>query len=295
MWEQHCYDSVLAGKAASVAGRQHRQSHGVGDLPQVPRLLPPHRRPGPGGRDGELSHSFRAPGLDPIHYVTPPCCGAQPARLPFTSSPASRAELHLPALRSSQQFRAGQGGLITTQGARQLDLVLGLQCHAPGRNDAAQTVALPEKNAATLGDVPLWAGLGVRFQATRARPLGLTWRSALASPRRPARSSCPSLAARRGGRGRQAAGRAGRQDLEAAQSLPLRLQRKDALLEAERSHQRRRIELLELQLLGEEAEVRRLKKSFVESVDLEEITREVSYVSAALDDQATRAQRLALV
>ena len=30
------------------AGRQHRQRHGVGDLPRVPRLLPPHRRPGPG-------------------------------------------------------------------------------------------------------------------------------------------------------------------------------------------------------------------------------------------------------
>ena len=30
------------------AGREHRQRHGVGDLPRVPRLLPPHRRPGPG-------------------------------------------------------------------------------------------------------------------------------------------------------------------------------------------------------------------------------------------------------
>ena len=39
--------------------RQHRQRHGVGDLPRVPQLLPPHRRPGPGGRDGEL------PGLLP--------------------------------------------------------------------------------------------------------------------------------------------------------------------------------------------------------------------------------------
>ena len=41
------------------AGRQHRQRHGVGDLPRVPRLLPPHRHPGPDGRDGEL------PGLLP--------------------------------------------------------------------------------------------------------------------------------------------------------------------------------------------------------------------------------------
>ena len=47
--------------------------------------------------------------------------------------------------------------------------------------------------------------------------------------------------------------------------------REDALLEAERSHQRRRIELLEEQLLGEEAEVRRLEQCFAASTDLEEI------------------------
>ena len=47
-----------------------------------------------------------------------------------------RAELHLPALHSSQQPRAGRGGL-QPRGARQLDLVLGLQRHVPGRNDAA--------------------------------------------------------------------------------------------------------------------------------------------------------------
>ena len=45
VWEQHCYDSVLAGKAVS-AEDWPSAPHGVGDLPQVPRLLPPHRRLG---------------------------------------------------------------------------------------------------------------------------------------------------------------------------------------------------------------------------------------------------------
>ena len=78
-----------------------------------------------------------------------------------------------------------------------------------------------------------------------------------------------------------------------AQRPPTKRPREDALLEAERSHQRRRIELLEEQLLGEEAEVRRLEKCLV-GVDLEEIMSEVSHVSAALDDQATRSQRAEL-
>ena len=79
-----------------------------------------------------------------------------------------------------------------------------------------------------------------------------------------------------------------------AQRPPTKRPREDALLEAERTHQRRRIELLDKHLLGEEAEVRRLEKCLVASVDQEEIMREVSYVSAALDDQATRAQRAEL-
>ena len=45
-----------------------------------------------------------------------------------------------------------------------------------------------------------------------------------------------------------------------AQRPPAKRPCEDALLEAERSHQRRRIELLEKQLLGEEAEVRRLEE-----------------------------------
>ena len=69
--------------------------------------------------------------------------------------------------------------------------------------------------------------------------------------------------------------------------------REDALLEAERSHQRRRIELLEEQLLGEEAEVRRLEEQAA-STDLEEIMSEVSHVSAALQAPATRSQRAEL-
>ena len=50
--------------------------------------------------------------------------------------------------------------------------------------------------------------------------------------------------------------------------------REDALLEAERSHQRRRIELLE-ELLGEEAEVRRLEEQCFAA------STEVSHVSGS--------------
>ena len=68
-----------------------------------------------------------------------------------------------------------------------------------------------------------------------------------------------------------------------AQRPPTKRPREDALLEAERSHQRRRIELLNKHLLGEEAEVRRLEEQcFAASTDLEEIMSEVSHVSAAL-------------
>ena len=71
-----------------------------------------------------------------------------------------------------------------------------------------------------------------------------------------------------------------------AQRPPTKRPREDALLEAKRSCQRARIELLNKQLLGEEAEVRRLE--IVENVDLEEIMSEVSQVSAALNTPATR-------
>ena len=106
-----------------------------------------------------------------------------------------RAELHLPALRSSQQPRAGRGGL-QPRGARQLDLVLGLQRHVPGRNDAANAQrplrggrpARGQRGEAELAarDVPLEPELGVRHRGGElpaprglrlppgaARPLGL--------------------------------------------------------------------------------------------------------------------------
>ena len=80
-----------------------------------------------------------------------------------------------------------------------------------------------------------------------------------------------------------------------AKRPPTKRPREDALLEAERSHQRRRIELLNKHLLGEEAEVRRLKEQcFAASTDLEEIMSEVSHVSAALQAPATRSQRTEL-
>ena len=78
-----------------------------------------------------------------------------------------------------------------------------------------------------------------------------------------------------------------------AQRPPAKRPRENALLEAERSHQRRRIELLEEQLLDEEAEVRRLEEQAA-SADLEEIMSEVSHVSAALQAPATRSQRAEL-
>ena len=68
-----------------------------------------------------------------------------------------------------------------------------------------------------------------------------------------------------------------------AQRPPTKRPRKDALLEAERSHQRDLIKLLNEQLDSAEAEVR--------SADLEEIMREVGYVSAALHKQAELALR----
>ena len=91
-----------------------------------PRLLPPHRRPGPGGRDGE------PPGLLRGRAVL--CHGW--------------AELRLPALRSSQQPRAGRGGL-QPRAARQLDH-LDFNAISPATMTLPMTVALPEENAARL-------------------------------------------------------------------------------------------------------------------------------------------------
>ena len=79
-----------------------------------------------------------------------------------------------------------------------------------------------------------------------------------------------------------------------AQRPPTKRPREHVLLEAERSRQRRRVELLNKQLLSEEAEVRRLEKCLAASTDLEEIMSEVSHVSAALHAPATRSQRAEL-
>ena len=96
VWEQHCYDSVLAGKA--VSAEDHRLAVNTGDLPRVPRLLLPHR-PGPGGLP------FRAQsGLDPIHYVTLPGA-AWDAMLRARETPIhliTNEQAYVPALRSSQ-------------------------------------------------------------------------------------------------------------------------------------------------------------------------------------------------
>ena len=151
------------------AGRQHRQRHGVGDLPRVPRLLPPHRRPGPGGRDGEL------PGLlpgavgarpHPLRHAARGRLGRHAAALGPRDAHSphhrraglqgraglrhGRAELHLPALRSSQQPRAGRGGL-QPRGARQLfNAMYPAAMTLPMPNGPCVAVALPEDNAARL-------------------------------------------------------------------------------------------------------------------------------------------------
>ena len=172
VWEQHCYDSVLAGKA--VSAEDHRLAVNTANVMGWETFREFHRRPGPGGRDGEL------PGLlpgavgarpHPLRHAARGRLGRHAAALGLRDSHSphhrraglqgraglrhGRAELHLPALHSSQQPRAGRGGL-QPRGARQLDLVLGLQRHVPGRNDAPMSngpcvaVALPEDNAARL-------------------------------------------------------------------------------------------------------------------------------------------------
>ena len=92
--------------------------------------------PGPGGRDGEL------PGL------LPGAVGARPH--PLRHAARGRLGRHAAALgpHSPHHRRAGlqgRAGLrhgraelhLQPRGARQLDLVLGLQRHVPGRNDTA--------------------------------------------------------------------------------------------------------------------------------------------------------------
>ena len=79
-----------------------------------------------------------------------------------------------------------------------------------------------------------------------------------------------------------------------AQRPPAKRPREDALLEAERSHQRRRIELLEEQLLGEEAEVRRLARKLEDTKPAAVIEEEAGQIFTALRTPATRSQRAEL-
>ena len=68
---------------------------------------------------------------------------------------------------------------------------------------------------------------------------------------------------------------------------------KDALLEAKRSHQRRRIELLKEQLLGKEAEVQRLARKLEDTEPAAVIEEEAGQIFTALRT-ATRLQRAEL-
>ena len=79
-----------------------------------------------------------------------------------------------------------------------------------------------------------------------------------------------------------------------AQRPPNKRPREDALLEAERSHQRRRIELLDEQLLGEEAEVRRLARKLEDTEPAAVIEEEAGQIFTALRTPATRSQRAEL-
>ena len=79
-----------------------------------------------------------------------------------------------------------------------------------------------------------------------------------------------------------------------AQRPPTKRPREDALLEAERSHQRRRIELLDKQLDGTLAEARRLACKLENAEHSQEVLEEVCEICTALRTPATRAQRAEL-
>ena len=79
-----------------------------------------------------------------------------------------------------------------------------------------------------------------------------------------------------------------------AQRPPAKRPREDALLEAERSHQRRRIELLDKQLDGALVEVRRLACELENTERSQEVLEEVCEICTALRTPATRAQRAEL-
>ena len=81
-------------------------------------MLPPHRRPGPGGRDGELPLPG-AVGLDPIHYVTLPGAAwdavlrhsARETPIHLITDKQAYKDARASVMGGSQQPRAGREGL----------------------------------------------------------------------------------------------------------------------------------------------------------------------------------------
>ena len=285
VWEQHCYDSVLAGKA--VSAEDHRLAVNTANLMGWETFREFH--------DcylhtdvlalADVMESYRDSfRLDPIHYVTLP--GAAWDAMLRHSAP-----IHL--ITNEQAYvdvRASvMGGLscIFQPFAQAKNPELGEEDYnseepvswisyldfnamypaamsLPMPNGPCKTVALPEENAARLSWLhdtclsglnwesdsrggELSAPRGLRLSCGGARPLGLGSACAHEGREGPVRAAHSEHGgaprplpvalrearalpwhARRGGRGRQAAqvpaGRAGCQDLEAAQSLPLCLQ-----------------------------------------------------------------------
>ena len=79
-----------------------------------------------------------------------------------------------------------------------------------------------------------------------------------------------------------------------AQRPPNKRPREDALLKAERSHQRRRIELLEEQLHAADLDVRDLARKLEDTEHTAVIAEEAGQIFTALCTPATRAQRAEL-
>ena len=79
-----------------------------------------------------------------------------------------------------------------------------------------------------------------------------------------------------------------------AQRPPTKRPREDALLKAERSHQRRRIELLEEQLHAADSDARDLARKLEDTEHTAVIAEEASQIFTALRTPATRAQRAEL-
>ena len=79
-----------------------------------------------------------------------------------------------------------------------------------------------------------------------------------------------------------------------AQRPPNKRPREDALLEAERSHQRRRIELLKEQLRAADLDARRLARMLEDTEPAAVIAEEAGQIFTALRTPATRSQRAEL-